>query len=550
MKNSKKIDRLFQEKFKDFEATPNEKIWKNIESSLQEKEGKRRIIPFWWKFSGIAALIIVSIFIGNQYVENSKFKFKIQSKPTESNRSTNSQEQNSKNEVVTKTTISNDEITNKKNAIVTSEKVKNKEEISKQNQNSTSENKNLVNGNKIQNVKNKAVVSNSSASKAIKNKKQNPFFFVNNSNENAVVSNKNKSKNSQNSSEKNELNLNEKNNAIDNNALEKAHQLLEKNKSNAIVTTDSKVKNTSETDIKISEKNIPNSKKTTNPEVIATITDPSNSELAKHTKKEDEIAWSLTNSTNELEAILAQKEKDKKKKNPSETNRWQITSAIAPIFFGSTSDDSPVDAKFNNNSKSYENSLSYGVGLQYNLTKKLTIRTGINKLDLDYTTNDVAFLENTQNSESLVAVSTENTLQFVANGANPVDGFTLASNSVYKGTLRQEFGYYEIPFELSYAVINKKIKVNVITGLSTLFLDENAISLTSQKYNMTLGEANNVNKINFSTNVGLGINYNLYKSFYLNLDSILKYQMNTFNSNSGNFNPYIIGLYSGLSYKF
>lgn len=40
MKNSKNIDRLFQEKFKDFEATPNEKIWKNIESSLQEKEEK------------------------------------------------------------------------------------------------------------------------------------------------------------------------------------------------------------------------------------------------------------------------------------------------------------------------------------------------------------------------------------------------------------------------------------------------------------------------------------------------------------------------------
>lgn len=194
--------------------------------------------------------------------------------------------------------------------------------------------------------------------------------------------------------------------------------------------------------------------------------------------------------------------------------------------------------------------MSYGVGLQYNLTKKLAIRAGINKLDLDYATNDVAFLENTQNVESLVAVSEENTLQFVANGANPVDGFTLASNTVNNGTLRQQFGYYEIPFELSYAVIDKKFKVNIITGLSTLFLDENAISLTSPKYNMALGEANNVNKVNFSTNVGLGINYNLYKSFYLNLDSILKYQMNTFNSNSGDFNPYIIGLYSGISYKF
>lgn len=524
MKNSKNIDRLFQEKFKDFEATPNEKIWKNIESSLQEKEEKRRIIPFWWKLSGVAALIAVSFFIGNKYTGNS-----------------NLQIPNPKNDVVTKTTISKDATSNENTTIVASEKGKRNEEISKVNQNSTSENKNSINEDKIQNIENKAVVSNTSVSKSIKNKKQNVSTFVNHSNENAVVSNKNKSKNSQNSSEKNELNLNEKNNAIANNAKEKTNQLSEKNKTNAIVTTDSKVKNTNEIEIKKSEKEILNSEKTTNTEVIATVTD---------TKKEDEIASSLANSTNELEAILAQKEKDKKKKNTSETNRWQITSAIAPIFFGSTSNDSPVDAKYNSNSKTYENSMSYGVGLQYNLTKKLAIRAGINKLDLDYATNDVAFLENTQNVESLVAVSEENTLQFVANGANPVDGFTLASNTVNNGTLRQQFGYYEIPFELSYAVIDKKIKVNVITGLSTLFLDENTISLMSPKYNMALGEANNVNKVNFSTNVGLGINYNLYKSFYLNLDSILKYQMNTFNSNSGDFNPYIIGLYSGISYKF
>lgn len=517
MKNSKNIDRLFQEKFKDFEATPNEKIWKNIESSLQEKEEKRRIIPFWWKLSGIAALIAVGFFIGKEYSGNSNLHIP-----------------NPKNEVVTKTTISNDATTNENTAIVEYEKGKSNEEISKVNKNSTSENKNLVNENKFQNAENKTIVSNTSVSNSIKNKKQNPSTFVNHSHENAVVSNKDKSKKSQNSSEKNELNLNEKNNAVANNAKEKANQLLEKNKANAIVTTDSKVKNTSETIIKSTEKEVLNSEKTTNTEVIATVTD---------IKKEE-------TKTNELEAILAQKETDKKKKKPSETNRWQITSAIAPIFFGSTSNDSPVDAKLNSNSKTYENSMSYGVGLQYNLTKKLAIRAGINKLDLDYATNDVAFLENTQNVESLVAISEENTLQFVANGANPVDGFTLASNTVNNGTLRQQFGYYEIPFELSYAVIDKKIKINVITGLSTLFLDENTISLMSPKYNMALGEANNVNKVNFSTNVGLGINYNLYKSFYLNLDSILKYQMNTFSANSGDFNPYIIGLYSGLSYKF
>ena len=58
----------------------------------------------------------------------------------------------------------------------------------------------------------------------IKNKKQNPSTFVNHSNENAIVSNKDKSKNIQKTKEKNELNLSEKNNAVANNAKEKANQ--------------------------------------------------------------------------------------------------------------------------------------------------------------------------------------------------------------------------------------------------------------------------------------------------------------------------------------
>ena len=35
MKEKKNIDRLFQEKFKDFEHTPKEDVWKNIAEKLK-----------------------------------------------------------------------------------------------------------------------------------------------------------------------------------------------------------------------------------------------------------------------------------------------------------------------------------------------------------------------------------------------------------------------------------------------------------------------------------------------------------------------------------
>ena len=71
MKEQKNIERLFQEKFKDFEAIPPQDSWDNIASRLTEKKKKKRIIPFWFQFSGIAAsLVIIGSLIWNYQSEN------------------------------------------------------------------------------------------------------------------------------------------------------------------------------------------------------------------------------------------------------------------------------------------------------------------------------------------------------------------------------------------------------------------------------------------------------------------------------------------------
>jgi type VI protein secretion system component VasF len=73
MKDKKNLERLFQENFKDFEENPPEIVWKNIEEKLNKKEKKRRVIPIWWKLSGVAALLVFGT-LGIQYVMNSSGK--------------------------------------------------------------------------------------------------------------------------------------------------------------------------------------------------------------------------------------------------------------------------------------------------------------------------------------------------------------------------------------------------------------------------------------------------------------------------------------------
>lgn len=60
MKN-KNIDRLFQEQLLNLEATPNKRVWNNIESKLTQK--KHKILPMWWFSVGISAILIVGLLI-------------------------------------------------------------------------------------------------------------------------------------------------------------------------------------------------------------------------------------------------------------------------------------------------------------------------------------------------------------------------------------------------------------------------------------------------------------------------------------------------------
>ena len=74
MNTKKNIDRLFQERLKNLEATPKKKVWKEIESKITKK--KRKIYPFWWFYSGIAASLIIgfSLFpFGNSIDNFNKF---------------------------------------------------------------------------------------------------------------------------------------------------------------------------------------------------------------------------------------------------------------------------------------------------------------------------------------------------------------------------------------------------------------------------------------------------------------------------------------------
>ena len=79
---------------------------------------------------------------------------------------------------------------------------------------------------------------------------------------------------------------------------------------------------------------------------------------------------------------------------------------------------------------------------------------------------------------------------------------------------------------------------------------DNSISVESDQLATEVGEANNANSINFSTNIGIGFNYEISKKVQFNVEPIFKYQLNTFSDTAGDFRPFAIGVYSGLNFRF
>lgn len=254
---------------------------------------------------------------------------------------------------------------------------------------------------------------------------------------------------------------------------------------------------------------------------------------------------------NTLEEILKNKNTTPES-NPTKGNKWKITPTVAAVYLNTNSSGSALDPQLAQNKKTNDNSSSYGIGIHYALNQKMSLRSGINRLALGYNTNNVSYTAGLRNN-TVSNINFRNSSSFEItnnNGATTLSSFekNLQKNNV--GALNQQMNYFEIPFEMSYAVIDKKIGIHLIAGVSTLLLKDNEVRLESEGFNGTLGSATNLNSVHFSTNFGFGVRYKLIKSFQLSLEPMLKYQIDTFTNNSSNFKPMVMGVYTGISYEF
>ena len=546
MKDHKNIERLFQEKFKDFEAIPPQESWNIIASRLNEKKKKKRIIPIWFQLSGIAAsFIIIGALIWN----------------FQSNQNTNSP--NNSNETVVVGVDNSNSKDKKSNTDFNNNETLRPEKNIENSENNTikfdskridfEKSNPIVISNEKSNIRYKDKKNNSFESKNTldtKNKKRYPNYNNKESNH-EIVSN---SKAKRNKSSKKNLFL-----ETDLIATTKKNKNSKLNPNNNTTTSKNGLINSDKINSFFDKTETNTNYVNTSNDSLAQTKDTITAVLALSENiitNDSTLVAEISPEINPLEELLKEKEagKNEVEKEKEKRSRWAVSTNASPVYFNSISEGSSLDSQFSKNSKEFETTMSYGIGAVYQISNKFSFKTGVNALTFNYNTDNVLFNTRlnsvTNNIKTLDRNSNSENLAFSAINSKSDLGDALILLTESKGSIKQELSYVEVPLELSYKILDKKFGIDLIGGVSTLFLNANSISLISDGMEMNIGKANNLNDIHFSSNVGLGFKYNFWKSFNANFQPMFKYQINTFSENSGNFKPYFIGLYTGVSFSF
>ena len=505
--NKKNLDKLFQEQFSGFSDVPTEKVWKSIEAYLNTKKKSRKVIPFWWKLGGIAAVLALGLFLINPFKDTGSDTIITNVEEVKEN---HSKQKNDVNPSVFP------------NSPKVAGQTISEEDEKDGNTGIDAQVKSIKTPNTLTSPsKNQGVTANDEGQETLQSKQSESIQI-------AVYDVKNGK---------------ERLNTVEKNGIAKPQESTMVSSEQVAGNDDSAITQT------IDDKNADN--KLDSPGIKA------DEEVAVALKGKDPEEKIEEGKKSIFEELEAQEEEIAEAKK----GKWSAGPSIAPVYFSAIGNGSPVHSIFVPNSKSGDVNLSYGLAVSYEISDKLSLKTGIHKVDYGYNTNEVEFsstlesfgtgqIKNINYSPASRNIRVESKADNISSLTERTALDVAAQDPSLSGVMAQQIGYLEIPLELNYALVDSKFGIDLIGGFSSLFLMDNAVSLTSGDLTTEMGEANNLNTVNFSTNVGFGVNYKFTTKLHLNIEPIFKYQLNTFSDTAGEFKPFTIGVYSGLNFKF
>jgi hypothetical protein len=179
---------------------------------------------------------------------------------------------------------------------------------------------------------------------------------------------------------------------------------------------------------------------------------------------------------------------------------------------------------------------NYGLYLRWMANEKIGIRIGLGKSNVSYQSTVSRMANQLIDVSNINLNSSQNQIQ---------TNFT----NEQKVVLQQDIKYFEIPLEGYYVFKDNKFGLATAVGISYRFHQNNQVFISSTTRSpLEIGSANNIRDMSTTANVHLYFTYKISKKLNLEVAPALKYQFWGFEKTT-NFNPYLLILQAGFSYK-
>lgn len=266
--------------------------------------------------------------------------------------------------------------------------------------------------------------------------------------------------------------------------------------------------------------------------------------------------------------------------NKEKVNRWAIGGQMAPLYsYRNISEVNSPDFSKSSMNKIEKGIITYSTGVlvDYEAGSRLSLHTGIYYMKMGQEIENVSnFSKKAAKSGDKLEYMASNSSRLAPAMANSTGTIvTSATNLYYEGSvtsdlqsyapgnlalspaanekknIEQSFEFIEVPFLAKYKIINRKINLHLLGGVSTHVLVNNKTTIETDGQVSSNGKTTDIETMNYSSSVGFGVGYRLRKNVLFSIEPTFKYYLNSFNSSDAvKLHPYAFGLYSGLSFKF
>lgn len=255
------------------------------------------------------------------------------------------------------------------------------------------------------------------------------------------------------------------------------------------------------------------------------------------------------------------------------SDRWKLGASVLPSYYSRFNFSSNDAAKDYISSENAVMAYSGGVSFSYDLGKRVSLQAGVVYSSMGQRINGITSFSGFKNyadtktpsdfeirtaSGTITSVNkdiyfTDNTNVSRVLSRYTIDVFDpVKANLEYvSSSLIQTMSYIEMPVILRYKVIDRRIDVNMLGGVSYSILVGNSAWVKSGGVKYIIGTTDGLSSVTLSSSLGMGLEYKLSESFTFNVEPVFRYYITPLGGITGSaIHPYSFGILSGLFYNF